>query len=371
MRSLPGLSSTGLNATLGASPQASACIACARPISPPSGVTTELFDMFCALNGATATPRRASQPADPGDQGALAGVRGRARHQQCPTHVASIVSLVRFLLRPGWLALIALVVGFAVAGFTLLAPWQFGREQQRDAQQRAIDTATALAPVPLAELVPPATQWHAKTSGGRSTRQRQLPPRRRGGSCGCASWTGSPPSRCSLRSAPTTVGCHRRPRFRHRRVRQRGAGLPAAPGRRRHAHRAAALDETDPQGRAVIESDGHRQVYAADSRALAAATGLALESGLPAARRRAAGRADARSTVAPTSGGEAPFTNLSYALQWLTFGVIALFALGYFVRLELLQRRDIKRGPGRRAERTALRRALAGDDEPMDRTGER
>jgi hypothetical protein len=60
LRSLPGLSSTGLNATLGSSPQACACIACARPISPPSPVTTELFDMFCALNGATATPRRAS-----------------------------------------------------------------------------------------------------------------------------------------------------------------------------------------------------------------------------------------------------------------------------------------------------------------------
>src|SRR6185312_17364647 len=61
LRSLPGLSSTGLNATLGSSPQACACIACARPISPPSAVTTELLDMFCALNGATATPRRTSQ----------------------------------------------------------------------------------------------------------------------------------------------------------------------------------------------------------------------------------------------------------------------------------------------------------------------
>ena len=60
-RSLPGLSSTGLNATLGASPHACACIACARPISPPSVVTTELLLMFCALNGATDTPSRTSQ----------------------------------------------------------------------------------------------------------------------------------------------------------------------------------------------------------------------------------------------------------------------------------------------------------------------
>ncbi|GAA4872556.1 hypothetical protein GCM10023403_43860 [Pseudonocardia benzenivorans] len=57
-RSLPGLSNTGLNSTLGANPHACACIACARPISPPSTVTTELLLMFCALNGATDTPRR-------------------------------------------------------------------------------------------------------------------------------------------------------------------------------------------------------------------------------------------------------------------------------------------------------------------------
>jgi hypothetical protein len=49
-----------LNRMLGARPAARACIACARPISPHSTVTAELFDMFWALNGATFTPRRAS-----------------------------------------------------------------------------------------------------------------------------------------------------------------------------------------------------------------------------------------------------------------------------------------------------------------------
>ena len=42
----------------GASPQARACSACARPISPPSAVTAALLDMFCGLNGATDRPRR-------------------------------------------------------------------------------------------------------------------------------------------------------------------------------------------------------------------------------------------------------------------------------------------------------------------------
>ncbi len=60
-RSVPGLSRTGFIAASHSMPAAAACIACARPISAPSGVTAELFDMFCALNGATETPCRCSQ----------------------------------------------------------------------------------------------------------------------------------------------------------------------------------------------------------------------------------------------------------------------------------------------------------------------
>jgi len=52
------LSSTGFIATSGTAPAAIAWIHCARPISPPSAQTIELFDMFCALYGATRMPRR-------------------------------------------------------------------------------------------------------------------------------------------------------------------------------------------------------------------------------------------------------------------------------------------------------------------------
>ena len=55
-----GLSNTGFIADSGATLAAAACAAWARAISPPSSVTKELRDMFCALNGATLTPRRTS-----------------------------------------------------------------------------------------------------------------------------------------------------------------------------------------------------------------------------------------------------------------------------------------------------------------------
>ncbi len=53
-----GLMRMGFMSTVGATRAASACTACARPISPPSAVTDAFSDMFCDLNGATRSPSR-------------------------------------------------------------------------------------------------------------------------------------------------------------------------------------------------------------------------------------------------------------------------------------------------------------------------
>ena len=150
----------------------------ARPISRPSGVTAELLPMFCALNGATATPRSRVVSGRPRRR-----VRSCPRPRSCPPAAARRAGSrravrprdyrrpVRFLLRPGWLAFIALAVGFALICCTLLAPWQFGREE-RQAQERAISTANAAPPVPLADLAPAGTavgydvEWRRVTATG-------------------------------------------------------------------------------------------------------------------------------------------------------------------------------------------------------------
>src|SRR5574344_2388015 len=56
-----GLSRMGFISGTGSSPHASACTTCARAISPPLKSAAPLFDMFCALNGATRTPWLRSQ----------------------------------------------------------------------------------------------------------------------------------------------------------------------------------------------------------------------------------------------------------------------------------------------------------------------
>ncbi|WP_219418177.1 SURF1 family cytochrome oxidase biogenesis protein [Pseudonocardia nigra] len=264
---------------------------------------------------------------------------------------------MRFLLRPGWLALIAVVVGFVVACYTLLAPWQFGREAQRDAQQQAIDASYANPPVPLGELVAPGTGvgpdvvWRQVTVTGEYLPDAEALVRLRVMEGKPAFEVLTPFRTDDGRLVTVNRGYVTSPS---------GSIVPefAAPPEGRVTLTARLrTNETDPQARAPFEADGHRQLYAADSRTLAAATGLALEPGYLQLNPDQPGVLTPL-PVEPNTGG-APFTNFSYALQWLTFGAIALFALAYFVRLELLQRR---KGTDRKAEKAALRRALAGED---------
>ena len=77
VRSHPGFSRTGLIRTLGATRAARACMACARPISPPSTVTAELLRHVLRLErrdpNALAAPASRHSPATTID---LAGVGG-------------------------------------------------------------------------------------------------------------------------------------------------------------------------------------------------------------------------------------------------------------------------------------------------------
>lgn len=262
---------------------------------------------------------------------------------------------MRFLLRPGWLALITAVVAFVIACYTFLAPWQFGREAEREAQQQAIDAATATPPVPLAALttggVTPDVEWRQVEVTGTYLPDAQGLVRLRVVDGRPAVEVLTPFRTTDGRLLTVDRGSVETPS---------GAVTPEiAPPPVGEVTITARLrvDQTDPEGR-VLDEAGYQQLYATDSRLLASATGLALEPGW---LQLAAGEPGVLTPipVLPGSGG-APFTNLSYALQWITFGLIALVALGYFIRLELLQRRG-------KPDRTALRRALAGDEADEDR----
>ncbi|MGD9988420.1 SURF1 family cytochrome oxidase biogenesis protein [Pseudonocardia sp.] len=263
---------------------------------------------------------------------------------------------MRFLLRPQWIALVVAVVGFAVACYVYLAPWQFGRESARDGEQKQIDVAATLSAVPFGTLVPgdavgSDVAWRQVTLTGTFLPQDEVVVRLRVVDGKPAVEVMTPMRTTDGRVVVVDRGTVRAtdgqtvPEFE-----PAPQGEVTVEGRLR-------TDETDPQARAAFDAAGHRQMYAADSKTVAAAAGTPMVVGYVAQQ-----SGPGVLTPLPVEAGEgaAPFSNFSYALQWLTFGAIAIVALGYFVRLELLQRRG---GRDRAGDRAALRDALSGRDE--------
>ncbi|GAA1382079.1 hypothetical protein GCM10009613_09170 [Pseudonocardia kongjuensis] len=261
---------------------------------------------------------------------------------------------MRFLFRPGWLAFIGVVCAFVVACYTLLAPWQFDREAEREAQNAAIAAADGTPAVPFAELVPPGEAvspddiWRRVDLTGTYEQDAEALVRLRVVD-GAPAYEVLTPLRLTdgrlvVVNRGTVAGGE-------------GGVVPGfapAPTGTVSVEGRLRLNENDPQGRPPLLDGGTRQIYAADSRALAEATGTDPVEGVVSLDEDQAGVLNPI-PIAPPGGG-APFSNFSYALQWLTFGVVALVALVIFIRLEMLQRR------GGRDTRGSLREQLSGRD---------
>lgn len=246
---------------------------------------------------------------------------------------------MRFLLKPGWVAFILGVIGFAVACYTLLAPWQFRRNAEREAQNAAITASYAHPPAPLASLVPGGTpsrdvEWRQAVVRGEFVPGAEAVVRLR-------SVLGRPAFEV-LTAFRTddgrTVAVDRG--FLRPDDGSQTATVPPAPAGPVTLTARIRMDETDPQHRPPLLNAGQHQIYAADSRELAQVTGLPVQGGyLELVENQPGGLG----TLPLPDMDDGPF--LSYAWQWLTFGAMALFGLVYFIRLELLQRREPPEDP--------------------------
>lgn len=230
-----------------------------------------------------------------------------------------------FLLRPGWLALIAVAASFAALAFTVLAPWQFHRGEQRDARNAAIERSFTTAPQPLRDVLargatPTAdNEWRQVQLTGRYLPEAEVVARLR-------TVQGEPayevlvPLRLRDGSIVLVDRGYLRP--------AEGVRVPGyrpVPGGEVTVTGRLQLDEPDPQHGQVVSQDGHRQVYAVNSGTVGTVTGLRLAPGYVQLLSGAAG------VLAPL-----PLPDLSsgphfaYALQWLAFGVMAPLGVGYF-----------------------------------------
>lgn len=231
----------------------------------------------------------------------------------------------RFLLRPGWVALTVAVVCFAVLAFTLLAPWQFHRGEQRGARNAAIERSFTTAPQPLRDVLAPGeapaagTEWRQVQLTGRYLPHAETIARLR-------TVQGEPafevlvPLRLVDGSTVLVDRGYLRPAEG-----VRVPGYPLVPDSEVTVTGRLRLDEPDHRGGEVVTQDGHRQVYAANSRTVSAATGVQLEPGYVQLIGASPGVLSPLPLPQLDSG-----PHYAYALQWLAFGAMAPLGMMYF-----------------------------------------
>ncbi len=261
-----------------------------------------------------------------------------------------------FLLRPQWLALFVVVFAFAYLCFTVLAPWQLGKNTKTSRENSQISRSLDAAPVPLTTVLPqqdssaPEEQWQQVTATGRYLPEGQVLARLR-------LIDGDPafevlvPFRVD--GGPTVLV-------------DRGYVRPVAGSKVPDFDAPPAGTVTitarlrDSEGlagdKAPFETDGIQQVYSINIDQISALTGVPL-----------AGSYLQLVDDQPGGLGAIPLPHLdagpflSYGIQWIAFGIIAPIGVGYFVFSEIRVRRREKAV----ADAAAARQSADGPAAPV------
>src|ERR1700712_4429435 len=79
---------------------------------------------------------------------------------------------IAFLFKPQWLGLYVVVIAFAYLCFTVLAPWQLGKNTKTSRENSQISNSVSQPPVPVTTVLPrqdsaaPGEQWRQVTATG-------------------------------------------------------------------------------------------------------------------------------------------------------------------------------------------------------------
>lgn len=242
------------------------------------------------------------------------------------------------------------VIIFAGACFWILSPWQFGRNAERSAQNSEITTAISRPPAPLRQLLRPGTEppttdeWREVTMSGTYLPADEVVARLRQVQDQAAYEILTP-----FRLDDGTVMLVDRGWV----APDNGKVPTYPPAPTRHVTITARMhpEESNPH-RPPLTEQGHREVYSINTRVVSNLTGVHVEPGYFTL---VAGQPGVLQVLPLPQIDSGPF--LSYALQWIVFGVMALFGLGYFTW------REIKPGgaltPEGRAKRRAEKAAIA------------
>ncbi|WP_328606631.1 SURF1 family protein [Amycolatopsis sp. NBC_00345] len=268
---------------------------------------------------------------------------------------------LRFLLRPGWLALTVVVFTFAVCCFTLLAPWQFRRDAEQSAQNNALTASFTAQPAAVSQLLAPGSapdqqnEWHLVSLTGTYIPSAEVVARLRTVQGEAAFEVLTP-----LRASDGIVYLVDRGYVR---LDDKSGVLPyaAAPGGQVTVVARIRNDEADPKHRnafADASTDGKLQSYTVDSQVVARSSGLTIRPGYFQLDQNQPGVLGALPLPQLDSG---PF--FSYALQWIAFGTMAVLGWLYFTIRELKPGGALTTEKTDRTRRKSVAEMLAEDDE--------
>lgn len=243
-----------------------------------------------------------------------------------------------FLFRPQWLALFVVVLAFAWLCFTVLAPWQLGKNTKTSRENSQISSSLSADPVALTSVLPhqdssaPDQQWHRVTATGRYLPEAQVVARLR-------SVDGDPAYEVltpfAVDHGPTVLVDRGYVKPEQGTALPPFAAPPAGPvtivARLRDAE--AVLTGKDP-----FRADGAQQVYSINPGQISQLTGVPLAGSYLQLVDDQPGGLGAIALPHLDAG---PF--LSYGIQWIAFGIIAPIGLGYFIVAEVKARRREKK----------------------------
>jgi cytochrome oxidase assembly protein ShyY1 len=270
-----------------------------------------------------------------------------------------------FVFKPAWLALFLVVVAFAYLCFTVLAPWQLGKNTKTSRENAQISRSLDAAPVPLTSLLPqqdsaaPEDQWRQVTATGRYLPDAQVLARLR-------VINGDPAFEVlvpfAVDGGPTVLV------DRGYVSPEKGTAVPPIPApptgtvtitaRLRDAEAVAV-------GKEPFRAEGAQQVYSINPGQISAVTGVPLAGSY---LQLTADQPGGLGVIALPHLDAGPF--LSYGIQWIAFGIIAPIGLGYFVYAEIRQRRRDKAATDTAAA-APPDTPLSAEDRLADRYGRR
>ncbi|MDO3640276.1 SURF1 family cytochrome oxidase biogenesis protein [Mycolicibacterium arseniciresistens] len=269
-----------------------------------------------------------------------------------------------FFLRPGWLALFVVVMAFAYLCFTVLAPWQLGKNTKTSRENDQIAYSLTADPVPVTTLLPQQDssaaddQWRRVTATGHYLPDAQVLARLR-------VVDGDPAYEVlvpfAVDGGPTVLvnRGYAKP--------EQGSQVPPidpVPGGTVTITARLRDSEQVAPDKKPMRAEGFDQVYSINTAQVSALTGVPLTgSYLQLVEDQPGGLG-----VIPLPHLDAgPF--LSYGIQWIAFGIIAPIGLGYFVYSEIRQRRLEKAAAA--AAAAAPPAPLTAEQKIADRYGRR